>query len=101
MTTLEHGLWLRRQNPGLSPWPTIHHLLAMGRVTARAGELLRADQMLDEASQVMSRFPDGMDAVRARLAAGRAALHNRQAFSSKSLGSLTANPTSSGCCKVR
>ncbi|MFL6064681.1 MAG: LuxR C-terminal-related transcriptional regulator [Friedmanniella sp.] len=76
MTTLEHGLGLRRKNPGLSPWPTIHHLLAMGRVTARAGDLLRAGQLLTEANQVMSRFPDGMDAMRARLAAARAALRN-------------------------
>ena len=37
MATLEEGLTLRQRNPGLSPWPTIYHLLAMARVTTMAG----------------------------------------------------------------
>jgi hypothetical protein len=69
MATLEQALILRRKIPGLSPWPTIDHLLAMGRVATAAGDLPRAEQLLDEARQVMSRFPDGMAAMRGRLTA--------------------------------
>lgn len=78
MATLEHAFILRGTIPGLSPWPTIHHAIAMGRVATVAGDLPRAEQLLDEAAQVMSRFPDGMEAMRARLAAARAALRHRR-----------------------
>jgi LuxR family transcriptional regulator, maltose regulon positive regulatory protein len=78
LTTLEQGLTLRRKIPGLSPWPTIHHLLAMGRVLTAADERLRAEQLLDEAAQLMSRFPDGMEAMRVRLGAARSALRRRR-----------------------
>ena len=74
MATLEEGLNLRQRNPGLSPWPTIYHLLAMGRVTAMTGDLSRAEQLLDQAAEVMSRFTDGMDAMHTRLGAARATL---------------------------
>ena len=46
----------------------------MARVTATAGDLPRAEQLLDEAAQQMSRFSDGMDAMHARLGAARATL---------------------------
>ena len=86
MVTLDEGLALRQRNLGLSPWPTIHHLLAMGRVTAMAGDLSRAEQLLDQAAEPMSRFTDGMDAMHARLGAARATL--RRASSRRSgLGS--------------
>jgi LuxR family transcriptional regulator, maltose regulon positive regulatory protein len=77
MATLEHALILHREIPGISPWPTIHHLLAMGRVATTAGDLSRAEQLLDNAAQVMSRFSDGMEAMRARLAAARSTLRRR------------------------
>ena len=38
MATLEYGLTLRRKLPGLSPWPTIHHLI-MGRVAGISEDL--------------------------------------------------------------
>lgn len=79
MITLEEGLILRRKIPGLSPWPTIYHLLAMGRVATIVGDLGRAEQLLDEASQLMSRFPAGMEAMRARLSAARVTLRRRSA----------------------
>ena len=65
---------LRQRNPGLSPWPTFYCLLAAARVTMTAGDLPRAEQLLDEATHQMSRFSDGMDAMQARLAAARATL---------------------------
>jgi LuxR family maltose regulon positive regulatory protein len=74
MRTFEEGLTLRRKIPGLSPWPTIHHLLAMGRVMTTTGDTVRAGQLLDEAAQLMARFPEGMGAMNARLTAARAAL---------------------------
>jgi LuxR family transcriptional regulator, maltose regulon positive regulatory protein len=88
MSTLEEGLILRRKTPGLSPWPTIHHLLAMGRVLTAAGDLSRAQQMLAEAKQLMSRFPDGMGAMRERLAMARTALRRRSSPGAAT-GSLT------------
>ena len=79
---------LRQRNLGLSPWPTIHHLLAMGRVTAMAGDLSRAEQLLDQAAEQMSRFTDGMDAMHARLGAARATLR-RLRLDDPGLESLT------------
>ena len=38
MVTLEEGLALRRLNPVLGPWATIHHLLVMARVAVAAGQ---------------------------------------------------------------
>jgi LuxR family maltose regulon positive regulatory protein len=78
IVTLEEGLVLRRKIPGLSPWPTIYHLLVMGRVLAAAGDLLRAEQLVEEAGQLMSRFPDGMEAMRDRLAAARSDIRRRR-----------------------
>ena len=78
MATLEEGLVLRRKIPGLSPWPNIHHLLAMGRVATATGELGRAEQLLAEAGHLMSRFPQGMEVMRARLMAARAQLRRRE-----------------------
>jgi LuxR family transcriptional regulator, maltose regulon positive regulatory protein len=72
--TLKEGLALRRNTAELSPWPTIHHLLAMSRVEANAGELQQAEHLIDEAAQLMSRFPAGMEAMRGRLADARSSL---------------------------
>ncbi len=74
---LDEGLHLRRTAAGLNPWPTIHHLLAMGRVLTSAGDLQRAQHLLDEAGQLMSRYPGAMDAMRRRLAAARSTLRRR------------------------
>jgi LuxR family maltose regulon positive regulatory protein len=72
--TLKEGLALRRKTAELSPWPTIHHLLAMGRVGANAGEVRQAEHLLDEAAQMLSRFPEGMETMQARLADARSNL---------------------------
>ena len=72
MDTLDEVMIVRQRNPGLSPWPTFYHLLATARVTTTAGDLPRAEQLLDEAARQMARFSDGMDAMHARLADARA-----------------------------
>ena len=74
---LDEGLHLRRTAAGLNRWPTIHHLLAMGRVLTSAGDLKRAQHLLDEAGQLMSRYPGDMDAMRRRLTAARSTLRRR------------------------
>jgi LuxR family maltose regulon positive regulatory protein len=68
MATVEHGLQVRRRNPALSPWPTMHHLLVAARVARDAGELPRARDLLDEAKDLMDRYSDGMGPMRRRLA---------------------------------
>ena len=67
MATLEEGLILRRGNPGLSPWPTLHHLLVTGPVALSAGQLPLAEQLSDEASLLISGFRDDMGPMTERL----------------------------------
>jgi LuxR family transcriptional regulator, maltose regulon positive regulatory protein len=67
MATLDHGLNLRRKVPGLSPWPTIHHLLVMGRVAIMANDLPLARRLLDEVSPLMRQHQQGMGPMIARL----------------------------------
>jgi LuxR family maltose regulon positive regulatory protein len=74
MTTLDHGLALRRNLPGLSPWPTMHHLLVMGRVAVMAGDPPSGRQLLDEAAVMIRRYPQGMAAMITRLDAARKSL---------------------------
>ena len=65
---LDHGLAVRRRNPTLSPWPTMHHLLVAARVAVDQGQFPRARDLLDETSTLMDRYPMGMEQMRARLA---------------------------------
>ena len=74
MTTLDHGLALRRKLPELSPWPTMHHLLVMGRVAVMAGDPPLGRQLLDEAAVMIRRYPQGMAAMITRLDAARKSL---------------------------
>ena len=74
MTTLDHGLALRRNLPGLSPWPTMHHLLVMGRVAVMAGDPPLGRQLLNEAAAMIRRYPQGMTAMIARLDTARKSL---------------------------
>jgi ATP/maltotriose-dependent transcriptional regulator MalT len=67
MATLDHGLNLRRKVPGLGPWPTIHHLLVMGRVAIMASDLPLARRLLDEVSLLMRQYQQGMGPMIARL----------------------------------
>ena len=78
MATLDHGLNLRRKVPGLSPWPTIHHLLVMARVAVMAGDLPLAQQLLDEASPLIRQFQQGTAAMIGRLEAAQKSLRESQ-----------------------
>jgi LuxR family transcriptional regulator, maltose regulon positive regulatory protein len=89
MATLEHGLSLRRKVPGLSPWPTIHHLLVMGRVATMASDLPLARRLLDEVSPLMRQYRKGMGPMIARLAAAQKGLRENQTTGSNT-ESLTA-----------
>jgi LuxR family transcriptional regulator, maltose regulon positive regulatory protein len=78
MATLDHGLKLRRKVPGLSPWPTIHHLLVMGRVAIMANDLPLARRLLDEVSLMIRQYPQGMTHMIARLEATQKGLRESQ-----------------------
>ena len=82
MATLEYGLILRRKLPGLSLWPTIHHLLIMGRVAGISEDLPLAVRLLDEASFLMQQYGEGMTTMAARLDAVRKGLRARSTPSS-------------------
>jgi len=66
--TVDHGLAVRRRNPTLSPWPTLHHLLVAASVAVDDGQAVTARGLLDEAARMMDRFPVGMDCMKERLA---------------------------------
>jgi ATP/maltotriose-dependent transcriptional regulator MalT len=79
MATLDRGLAMRRKNPALSPWQTIHHLLVMARIAVDAGQVSLAQELLLEAAKRMDRYHDGMGPMRARLAAIQAVVRSRTA----------------------
>jgi LuxR family maltose regulon positive regulatory protein len=60
MVTLEQGLSLLRKNPGVSPWPMIHHLLVIGRVAIMSGDLPLARRLLDDVARLMRQYQEGM-----------------------------------------
>lgn len=77
MTTMEEGLILRRRNPEQGPWGVLHHLLAYARVALEAGDLTLAQGLTDEVATRISRFPDGMESMAARLLVVQDALRTR------------------------
>jgi LuxR family maltose regulon positive regulatory protein len=77
MATLDHGLNLRRKVPGLSPWPTIHHLLVMGRVAIMTSDLRLARRLVDEVSLLMRQYQQGMGPMIARLEEAQKRLRER------------------------
>ena len=40
--SVDHGLAVRRRNPTLSPWPTMHHLLVAARIAMDEGQFAKA-----------------------------------------------------------
>ena len=68
MVCVDKGLAVRRRNPTLSPWPTMHHLLVAASVAADQGEVTRPRDLLNEARLMMDRYPVGMDCMQERLA---------------------------------
>jgi LuxR family maltose regulon positive regulatory protein len=71
---VDHALAVRRRNPTLSPWPTMHHLLVAASVAADQGQVIRALELLDEAATMINRYPVGMDCMQQRLASIRTRL---------------------------
>lgn len=71
MSVLRQGLAVRRETPGLSPWPTIHHLLAMAGVAARTGDREFAERLLAEIDELTPWPDESMAATRSRIAATR------------------------------
>ena len=78
MATLEHGLSLRRKVPGLTVWPTMHHLLAFSRVAMMTGDLPLARRLLDEVAPMIRQYQQGTGAMIARLEAARKSLREKQ-----------------------
>ena len=66
---VDHGLAVRRRNPTLSPWPTMHHLLVAARVALDAGQIPRALGSAPRERIVDGPLPgrDGQDARATRL----------------------------------
>jgi len=78
MTILEVGLGTRRQTPGLSPWPLIHHLIAMATVARRLGDLDKARTLLEEVDTLIT-WPDASLAqTKNRIAVARVPPSNRR-----------------------
>jgi ATP/maltotriose-dependent transcriptional regulator MalT len=65
---LELSLRNRRKVPGLSPWPTIASVLLLAEVSLSLGDQPRSAELAGEVRDVLSAFPDGTEALRARLA---------------------------------
>ena len=72
LETFEVGLQSRRQTPGLSPWPLIHHLIAMASLTALMGDPDgRTGLLLAEVDALTPWTDASMAGTRARVAAAR------------------------------
>lgn len=80
MRTLELGLSTRRLDNAQAVWGPIHHLLVSSRIAARLGHDALARDLLTELSQRMSRFTDGMTAMRARADAVRKLVNDHDAL---------------------
>ena len=77
LATLTNGLAVRRQGPDVGPWGIIHHLLALARVCAAAGQEADALELLAEAAERMGQFEDGMGRMWDRHAAVEELLRDR------------------------
>ena len=80
MCTLELGLSTRRLDNAQAEWGPIHHLLVSARIAARLGHAALARDLLAELTQRMSRFTDGMTAMRARVDAVRKLVNDLDAL---------------------
>jgi LuxR family transcriptional regulator, maltose regulon positive regulatory protein len=55
---LESGLSVRRELPGMSPWPTLIGLLALAQARSGHGDRGGAREVLVEARTILERYPD-------------------------------------------
>ena len=65
---LERALEIRRNSPGISPWPKLESLLRLAPVLAGLGDRTGAIALLGEVRQLLDSLPNGADAQLARLA---------------------------------
>jgi LuxR family transcriptional regulator, maltose regulon positive regulatory protein len=86
LNTLEDGLRARRQVPGLSPWPLIHHLIVTATIAARCDLPSLAGQLLDELDELTPWAEPAMGAMRARIARARAVVHQVRRLGSPAAG---------------
>lgn len=68
---LNEGLLIRRQVPGLSPWPLIHHLTVMAGLAARSGDRPAAERLLAEVDDLTPWEGEATERTRARIAQAR------------------------------
>jgi LuxR family maltose regulon positive regulatory protein len=66
---LELALKSRQRIAGSSPWPTLKATLLLAQVLLDAGDRDAATELAGEAREVLAAFPDGAEALQARLAA--------------------------------
>jgi LuxR family maltose regulon positive regulatory protein len=71
MDLFQAGLRTRRRAPGLSPWPLIHHLIAMAALARRLGDLDYTEELLAEVDTLTPWSDDTMALTRARMALAR------------------------------
>jgi len=64
---LEQALQSRRGIAGSSPWPTFEATLVLGQVALDQGDRTRAEELADEARDVLTTLPDGAEAQQTRL----------------------------------
>jgi LuxR family transcriptional regulator, maltose regulon positive regulatory protein len=67
-TELQHALRCRRAVPKISPWATLEATLLLARVQLDLGDVAAASELIGEADDVLTLFPDGTSFLRAQLA---------------------------------
>jgi LuxR family transcriptional regulator, maltose regulon positive regulatory protein len=67
-TELQHALRCRRAVPKISPWATLEATLLLARVELDLGDVAAASELIAEANDVLTLFPDGTSFLQAQLA---------------------------------
>jgi LuxR family maltose regulon positive regulatory protein len=63
----KRGVQCRLGVPGISPWATLEAMLRLAQVLLDLGDGAGAAELIDEAQDVLTLFPDGAEAPQARL----------------------------------
>ena len=63
----KRGVQCRLGVPGISPWATLEAMLRLAQVLLDLGDDAGAAELIDEAQDVLTLFPDGAEAPQARL----------------------------------
>ena len=64
---LERAVGSRQRAPGISPWATLEAMLRLAQVVLDLGDGGAAAELIDESQDVLTLFPDGVEAPLARL----------------------------------